>query len=269
MGTWIQCYSASFPDSGLTLGKYEAAVTANHSALKYKVGDTILLQSGHIWIENGELCSHDPILLTVAELKDNSWSDRAVDLYLSDELFSELSDELPVNRISIRLDNPEDAPRLAEQLVKEYPSLRGFVSEYWSAYDATRKAMPGMVIMFTVLFGLLLLFLFAVQIIRITENLQEQEGFRDTLRRIGTSRRTLVRAHFRQMGIIALASTALAAALGYAMLLLFFHRTGYHLQFNAPVLSVQLVILLVEILAFLIPVWIIFRKKTSREAIYE
>ncbi len=268
--TSVHCYSSFDPDSGLELKKHEVIVTANHAILSYKAGDMIQLQPGTFIVhEDGTISFKEPIQLKVVGTEDIEWTDKYVDLFLSDDLYEELMADLPINQISIRLNDPSEAKDFAMMLSEEYPLIKDEIHEYQSAYNAIQKAAPGTVIMFTILFGLMLFFFLAVQIIRMVEDLKEQESIRAILRAVGASDHVLYKAHLSRMAIIALVSIICAVALTYGLLFLFFNRTGYHLVFTFKVISIQILILLCSMLTYFIPVFMLFRKKHLKEAPHE
>lgn len=245
--------------------KHEVIVTANHAILTYKAGDMIQLQPGTFIVhEDGTVSFKEPIQLTVVGTEDMEWTDRYVDLFLSDDLYEELTKELPISQISIRLSDPSDAKDFAAMLSEEYPLIRDEIHEYQSAYIAIQRAMPGTVIMFAILFGLMLFFFLTVQIIRIVEDLKEQESIRTVMRAVGASDHVLYKAHLSQMAVIAAVSVICAVALTYSLLLLFFNRTGYHLVFTFKVVLIQILILLCSTMTYFIPVFMIFRKNILR-----
>lgn len=267
---FVHCYSSFYPDSSLLLKKYEVIVTANHAVLSYIAGDLIQLQPGTlINHEDGTVSFKEPIQLKVVGTEDMEWTDRYVDLFLSDDLYEELTADLPINQIGIKLTDPSEAKAFSMMLSEEYPSIRDDIHEYHSAFNAIQRAAPGTVIMFTLLFGLMLFFFLAVQIIRIVEDLKEQEGFRAIMQAIGAPDRVLYKAHLSQMAMISLVSILCAVMLTYGLLLLFFNRTGYHLVFTFKVVSIQILILLCSMLTYFIPVYIVFRKKHHKEVRHE
>ena len=203
--------------------------------------------------------------MTVVATEDLEWTDRYVDIFLSDELYDELTKDMPVNRISIRLSNPFYAKAFAERLAGMYPAIRDGITEFRSAFDAKARATPGAVIMFAVLLGMMLFFVLTVQLIRISEDMKEQTHIRYMLRVIGASDRMLCQAHFRQMAVLASATLLLSFMLGYGLLLIFFNRTGYHLLFTWETVLAQLLVVLCTVIAFFVPVFILFRKKVTKE----
>lgn len=266
-GTAVHRYSTFHDAPPRVLGKYEVTVTANHAHLPYRVGDTIRLYQADTLHRHGEEGSlhGESVLLTVVATEDLEWTDRDVDIFLSDALYDELTKDMPVSRISIRLSDPSDAKAFAERLTAMYPAIRDNVTEYRSAFDAKARATPGAVIMFAVLLGMMLFFVLTVQMIRISEDLKEQTHIRHMLRVIGASDRLLCQAHLRQMAVLASATLLLSLALGYGLLLTFFNRTGYHLLFTWETILTQLLVLLCTVIAFFLPVLFLFREKVTKE----
>ena len=265
-GTAVHRYSTFHDAPTRVLDRYEVTVTANHAHLPYQVGDTIrLYQADNLHHGEGDSLHGEPVLVTVVATEDLEWTDRYVDIFLSDELYDELTKDMPVNRISIRLSNPSDAKAFAERLAGMYPAIRDGITEFRSAFDAKARATPGAVIMFAVLLGMMLFFVLTVQLIRISEDMKEQTHIRYMLRVIGASDRMLCQAHFRQMAVLASATLLLSFMLGYGLLLIFFNRTGYHLLFTWETVLAQLLVVLCTVIAFFVPVFILFRKKVTKE----
>lgn len=77
--------------------------------------------------------------------------------------------------------------------------------------------------------------------------------------------RMLCQAHLRQMAVLASATLLLSFVLGYGLLLIFFNRTGYHLLFTWETILAQLLVVLCTVIAFFVPVFILFRKKVTKE----
>lgn len=258
--TVLRCYSQEYPDAKERLRKYEVVAEANHAYLAYKAGDSLVLQPTRHAMKDGDVPEGEPFDLRVVATADLEWSENALTLFLSDELYHEIMEGIPVGDIGVCLNEPSSHEDVFHRLQSTFPTIADRMVNHRQAYELLRNAVLGTLIMYGTMFGTMLLFLWLIVWVRIWSYLQENKALETVLCILGMERRTLQKAYRIQLSIDYALGTFLAFAAAYILLALFFSRTGYYLQFSPIVIAIQLAVVLLLYAAFRLPLEIYGKK---------
>lgn len=256
--TQIFRYSEVFPNSKLKLKSNEVAVSKNHKYLIYKAGDSIVLQPGGFNYKTMEFNFVDPYELKIVELVDDVQLERMLKLYLNDELCDEIEKDKEIADVDIRLKKPAEHKLFLKKLLDKFPGIKKNMTNHQEIFELSRQQSLGEIIMYSSLFGIMLIFLIAILGIRIYGHMNEQRGIAGMLSMIGADRQSIFKGYLRQMRINFAAVVLTAFVLAYALLAILLHRTGIHVKLDLMSISIQAGILLSIYLAYCLPVHWVF-----------
>ena len=230
-----------------TLGKYDVIVTSSFEHLPYQVGDNIILQPT-------EKLNEGPIQLHVAALADIPRNEYMVDLFISEELYDEISKGLPVGEIDLRLKNRSSAPEVALKIQSTYPILKDLVLDQYSVERETERIQVGHELMDAIMYSLMVLCVSIIVFLSILEHFKEQEPIRDILRNVGATGKMIRSAYIYQTLVMFLISTIPSMIAGYTFTLISIHRTGFHINLSLTTVMLQGIVIVLAGLAFMLPV---------------
>ena len=263
--TSVSCFSRDHHDP--VLEEHQIAVNKNHSYLHYNIGDTILLQkTSPVRDSHGHWIIPDPLELSVAAFIDSDEEDLCLDICLSDHLYEELIETLPVEHIDILLDDPENNKAFIAELESKYPQLHSNLHDSYAPATQLVFISKGRAIISFLIFGLMLAFLVIILYTYITLSLYEKSRMYAELYALGAPQNVLYKASLRQSLFMCFIGCICGIAISTILILLY--KKGPAPIPNATVLSVSIMLLslFIIIAAFMIPVYSFFKKHKISEA---
>jgi ABC-type lipoprotein release transport system permease subunit len=241
--TRIAQYSSIDDAVQLLIGKHDVAVSKNHAFLKYKVGDKIIL---HPYEDR----TASPMELTVTQLLNHVWTDRMVALYVSDDLYADLTKGESANIVRIALKDPFQSTAVAALLSERFAGSTYNILDEYAMYEKNLQTTAGMYILALLVFGILFAFVLVIIYTKLTDYIAAQKSMNKTLHILGAESSHLYKAYMRQTMHAALLAIALSFGIGLGLILLFFNGTGYHLSITPLTVAVQAAIALFIFLTF-------------------
>ena len=193
------------------LPKYEVAVSRK-SESGYDIGDVLrICHSEKCYDPDGNLKQPDAAdvtSLTVAVLTDAKPSGRALDVYVSDELYAEITASEPVKAIEIALTEPYMNAQVEAVLKTRFAGAEYAVANRQSGAEFLREMSSGVYLLLGYIFAAQFLFILLILYVRLCDYIEDSRKRIRSLHIIGASKRTLYFSYIRQ----AAASAAVAAA---------------------------------------------------------
>jgi ABC-type lipoprotein release transport system permease subunit len=245
---------SSIAELDTSLAKYEVAVSKNHEYLKYNIGDKILLQPY-------EDSTASTIELTVAKLLDIEWTDRMVQLYVSDELFSELTQGEIANVLQIKLNDPAKSPNITALLSAQFIGAEYTVLDEHSMFEKNQQTSAGMYVLALIVFGIMFAFVLVIIGTKLTDYIASQKSMNRTLHILGAQSSDLYKAYMRQTIKSAMFGIVLSFGVGFGLVLAFFNGTGYKISVTPITVTVQAVIAMFIFLTFFVSVNISLKRQ--------
>jgi predicted lysophospholipase L1 biosynthesis ABC-type transport system permease subunit len=247
--TTISGYSSIADGTPALAGKYDVAVSKNHAFLKYNVGDKILLLQ-----PPSEHSATSQIELTVTKLLDIEWTDRMVQLYVSDDLYSELTQDEKINIVKIKLSDPTKSPDVTALLSTQFTGVQYTVVDEYSMLKKNQQTSVGMYILALIVLGIMFAFVLVIIGTKLTDYIYSQKAMNKTLHILGAESADLYKAYIHQTIKSALSGIVLSFGVGFALVLAFFNGTGFKIIVTPLTITVQVVIALVIFLSFFVSV---------------
>ena len=184
-----------------SLSKYEIAVSRK-SESGYGIGDMLrICHSEKCYDPDGNLKqpdSADVTSLTVAVLTDAKPSGWALDVYVSDELYAEITALEPVKAIEIALTEPAMNAQVGEALRMRFASSEYSVANRQSGAEFLREMSSGVYLLLGYIFAAQFLFILLILYVRLCDYIEDSRKRIRSLHIIGASKRTLYYSYIRQ-----------------------------------------------------------------------
>ncbi len=257
----------SLDNHDLVLQEHQIAISKNHKYLHYNLGDTVLLQQTRaIRDSHGHWEIPHPLELSVAAFIDSDEEDLCLDICLSDHLYAELIETLPVEQIEILLDDPENNKAFIDDLESKYPQLHSNLHDSYAPAKQLVSISKGRAIISFTIFGLMLAFLVIILYTYITISLYEKNKMYAELYALGTPQNILYKASLRQSLFMCFIGCVCGITISIILILLY--KKGPAPIPDPTILSASVMVLslLIIIAAFMIPVYSFFKKHIISEA---
>lgn len=201
----IRPYSGIENAKGL-LSKYEVAVSRK-SESGYGIGDVLrICHSEKCYEPDGTVKqpdSADVTSLTVAVLTDAKPSGWAPDIYVSDELYAEITASEPVKAIEIALTESSMNAQVEAALKMRFTGAEYAVANHQSGAEFLREMSSGVYLLLGYIFAALFLFILIIIYVRLCDYIETCRGIIRSLHILGAPRRMLYISYVRQDAVSA------------------------------------------------------------------
>lgn len=286
--TTIQPYSNienELKSKDFNSSKYNVAINQNHKYLKYKVGDKLSLYLNEIdlsnaYVEHGEdelnnTEPHDhstgelssmlkPIELTVVQLLDNKWTDRMFSIYFTDEMYLDLTQGASVEKLNVKLDNPNKSKLIESVLKSKFPGTEYTIRNNQEIFEKNKESSMGIYIMALIIFGIMFAFILIILYVKLTDYVESQHENIRIFLILGASESDLYEAYMRLPIDVSMISVIVSYVIGLGLCILFFMNTGYYLVNNLTTICVHLIIAMLILAAFNVPVHFTLKDKLKQ-----
>ena len=264
----ISCYSKLIPSSIRNLDINQIVISSNHKYLHYNIGDVISLQpTQFVRDSHGHLIVPEPIQLEIVDFIDSCEEDLCLDISVSDRLYANLVESLPIEHIDILLDNPEKNQSFIEKLEEKYPQLHSHLSNPYTTIKQLITISKGRAIISFTIFGLIFLFLVIVLRVNLTTSLYEKRKMFATLFKLGASRSVLYKATLHQS--LFMCFIGCASGILINLVLIVFYKKGPYPIPTPTIMSMSIMLLsfIIILAAYYLPVYSFFHKNDFTEVI--
>ena len=201
----IRPYSGIENAKGL-LSKYEVAVSRK-SESGYGIGDVLrICHSEKCYEPDGTVKqpdSADVTSLTVAVLTDAKPSGWAPDIYVSDELYAEITASEPVKAIEIALTESSMNAQVEAALKMRFTGAEYAVANRQSGAEFLREMSSSVYLLLGYIFAALFLFILIIIYVRLCDYIETCRGIIRSLHILGAPRRMLYISYVRQDAVSA------------------------------------------------------------------
>ncbi len=251
--------------------KYNIAISKNHEYIKYKVGDKISLYLNEMDLFNAsveQVMEGIPIRklgeLTVAEILDIEWTDRMFQIYVTDELYKELTKGESISRLNLRLDKAYDSKEIESILNDRFVSDEYSVWNNHDMFEKGKETSLGIYIMSLFIFGIMFAFILVILYVRLTDYVESQYKNIRIFHNLGGRESDLYKAYMRLPFNISMISIIISYVIGLGLSVLFFMNSGFHLIMNLTTVSGHIIIGILIFIAFNAPVHITMKNKLKK-----
>lgn len=233
------------------LSEYDVAVCRNQSMTAYGIGDTLTVGLSDFYVGSS---GFTPTELYVAEFADVESSSWAVDIYLSDSLYSKIISMEPVNLIQIKLTDPALSKQVQIALQGHYGGEEYEILNRQESVDAALTASPGIYILMLCLFCILFLLMMVIIYVKLCDYIEKSRKIIRSLHIIGASKRDLYRSYIKQDTRAAVCAFALPLLICVPVIQLIAVSLGVEWKIGLPILAVYAVTTLLIVSAYWYPV---------------
>ena len=177
------------------LSEYEVAVCRNQSMTAYGIGDTFTVGLSDYYVDSSDFAPTELYVSEFAEVESASW---AVDIYLSDMLYSQITAMEPVNIIHIKLTEPSLSKQVQIALQVDYGGAEYEILNRQESVDAALSASPGiyalMLCVFCILFSLMVVIIY----VKLCDYIESSRKTIRSLHILGASKRVIYRSYIKQ-----------------------------------------------------------------------
>ena len=177
------------------LSECEVVVCREQSMTAYDIGDTLTVGLSDFYVGSYDFA---PMELSVAELAEAESSSWAVDIYLSDALYSEIIAMEPVNVIQIKLTEPALSKQVQIALQAYYSGAEYEILNRQESVDAMLYASLGIYILMLCLFCILFLLMMIIIHVKLCDYIENSRKNICSLHIIGASKHDLYRSYMKQ-----------------------------------------------------------------------
>ena len=179
----------------MQLSECEVAVCRNQSMTAYGIGDTFTIGFSDYYVDSSNFAPTELYVAEFAEVESASW---AVDLYLSDTLYSKIIAMEPVNIIQIKLTEPSLSKQVQIALQVDYGGAEYEILNRQESVDAALSASPGiyalMLCIFCILFSLMMVIIY----VKLCDYIERSRKTIRSLHILGASKRAIYRSYIKQ-----------------------------------------------------------------------
>lgn len=186
---------SDFDSAQAPLSEYEVAVCRNQSMTAYGIGDAFTIGLSEFYVDGFDFAPTDVYVAEFAEAESVSW---AVDIYVSDALYSQIVTMEPVNIIQIKLTDSVLSKQVQIELQTYYGGAEYEILNRKESVDAMLYASPGIYILMLCLFCVLFLLMMIIIYVKLCDYIENSRKTIRSLYIIGASKRDLYRSYIKQ-----------------------------------------------------------------------
>ncbi len=238
--------------SDIQLNEYEVVVSSNLIEEGFKIGDKITLLTFSD--------DNDDIILSIAGTVPSNTDDYVIDLYLSEKLYSMIMDATPVDRIEIKLNDPETHQQVERNLREYFAGAEYEIMNRQASVDFMHETSTGIYLLLAFLFGILFLFILVILYVKLCDYIRNNQKTIRTLFTIGASKRTLHDSYIRQASRAAVFAAAIPAIVCIPLIALVSISVDTEVAVNVPVLLSYIAAGILVAVIYLTPIHRTLRK---------
>lgn len=242
-------------------GKYDVAVSSNCAMKDYLIGDKISLCKLNSILDSNNEYEDQYVELIVTDILDVDTVEWAVDIYLHEDLLTEIMESVPSRELRIKLRNADNHHFVEQRLKSRFPGAEYEIVNYQMSVEFVHGASSGIYLLlayiFAILFGLVLLILYA----KLNDYVNDCTEIVKTLYIVGAEKKTLYLSFMLQASISALAAAIIPVCLSLTIFCFVAKSLGEILTMNGATLLVYFVSAMLVVAVYLCPVHFTLRRK--------
>ena len=233
------------------MSEYEVAVCRNQSMTAYGIGDTFTIGLSDFYMDSSDFAPTEVYVSEFAEVESSSW---AVDIYVSDTLYTKIITMEPVNLVQIKLTDSALSKQVQIELQAYYSGAEYEILNRQESVDAMLYASPGIYILMLCLFCILFLLMMIIIYVKLCDYIENSRKAIRSLHIIGASKRDLYRSYIKQDTQAAVFAFALPLLICIPVIYLIAASLGVEWEIGLPVLMVYAATSLLIVSAYWYPV---------------
>lgn len=235
----------------MQLSEYEVAVCRNQSMTAYGIGDTFTIGLSDYYVVGSDFAPTELYVAEFAEVESASW---AVDLYLSDTLYSQIIAMEPVNIIQIKLTEPSLSKQVQIALQVDYGGAEYEILNRQESIDAAFSASPGiyalMLCVFCILFALMMVIIY----VKLCDYIERSRKTIRSLHILGASKRAIYHSYIQQDIQAAVLAFSIPLLICIPVIIVVAASLSAKWEIDLPVLLVYIATALLIVGAYWLPV---------------
>lgn len=245
-------------------GKFEVAVSKNCSIKDNYQGEKIKLckPDETFGVDSEPKClSYELVVTDVLDVNTVDW---AVDIYMKEELLSEIIQSVPTRELKIKLENVKNHQFVEATLRSHFSGAEYEIINNQVSVEFLQDASSGLYLLLTYIFAILFMLVLLILYVKLCDYVNECSNIVKALYIIGAEKKSIYLSLMLQASVPALISALMPMAISIPISWFVARSLGVTLPMSGEILLVYIIVAILVATVYICPIHVTLRKNMGK-----